>query len=224
MTTTRAFVVSLCLGGLLFPGCTRYAPRSPKPISVYLSTIDQELSTAAWLTAYRALPEDTPAQVARKTNERNRLINEFLWTIDSSYNRFEVNFYAGTAEQDIGVDWITLGLSTAGTLTLANSTKTILSAAASAVTGGKASFDAHWLDKQTRYAIVAQMQALRATALATIQQGMRQGLLEYSLDQGIRDCQTYYEQGSVVAALQAIASSAGAQATAAKQLLRSVGR
>jgi hypothetical protein len=56
--------------------------------------------------------------------------------------------------------------------------------------------------------------------MGAIQQGMTEGLQAYPLEQGIRDCQTYYSDGSVVAALQAIATTAGSQATAAKQALQ----
>jgi hypothetical protein len=199
--------------------CTHYTPRAPAPIRVYRTVVDQELSTAAWLTKYNAMPQATADEQSAKALERNRLLNEFVYVIDTTYNRFEVEFYAGDAKGDIASDFLQLGLGGAGSIAGGERVKSILATSASLAAGGKASIDSHWLDKQTRYAIVAQMQALRSTALVPIQTGMGETLQAYSLEQGIRDCQSYFDAGSVVAALQAIASTAGAQATAAKLAL-----
>jgi len=204
---------------VMFSGCTRYSPRAPAPIKFYLKQIDAELSSSDWLLKYNALPQVTPADLAIKTSERNRLLNEFVWVIDNTYGKFEVSFYSGKATQDIAGDFLQLGLTGAAALTAGAHAKTVLAIVATTAAGGKASIDARWFDQQSRYAVVAQMQALRATQLALIEQGMKQGIAEYPLAQGIRDAQDYYQAGSVVSALQAIASSAGSQATAAKQAL-----
>lgn len=69
------------------------------------------------------------------------------------------------------------------------------------------------------------MRALRATQLAAIQDQnhMKAGVTAYSLEAGISDVSAYYDAGTVIAALQSIAESAGQQTKEAadKQLTNS---
>ena len=213
----KPYVLILCLFTF---ACGSYTPRAPKPIGVYQQTVNQELTGSAWLTSYNAMPETSPDQVAAKVAQRNRLLYDFIWGIDRNYEKFEVAFYAGKASWDILGDLVQIGIGGAGVLSGAERVKSVLAASATMAAGSKASVDSHWVDSQTRTVIVAQMQALRATQLGVIQQGMAQPLAEYPLEQGIRDAQAYFGAGTVVSALQAISTNASAQATAAKAALR----
>jgi hypothetical protein len=209
---------------LLLPtaACTKYAPKAATPIRFYQKQVNAELASGEWLAKYAALPIATAADQSFKTAERNRLLNEFIYVIDNSYSKFESDFYGARATEDIGGDFLQIGLTGAAALTGAAGTKTVLALVATAATGGKASIDNHWFNQQSRYAIVTQMRALRDTQLAEIEKSMAQGCGAYPLENGIRDVQEYYQAGSIVAALQAIASNAGSQATAAKAALKAV--
>lgn len=202
--------IAIAMSLLFLTGCTRYAPRAPRPLAYYNSQINTEFSSGTWFTAYNTAPS---------VSERNRLIGEFVWSIDRNYDRFEVAFYNGKAKEDIAGDFLGLGLGGASTLLTNAATKSILALIATTVVGGKASIDDHWYNMQTREAIVSQMRALRANQLMQIDQGMKDSLDSYSLTQGIIDAQAYYQAGSVVEALQAISQNAGAQATSAKKML-----
>lgn len=206
----KQYVLVLCL---LFSGCTRYAPRASHPLVYYNSSVNAEFADGTWLSRYNAAPS---------VEERNRLIGEFVWTVDRTYDRFEVAFYSGKATEDIAGDFLELGLGGASTLLSSVATKSILALAAVTVTGGKASLDSHLFNMQSREAIVAQMRALRTLQLVQIEQGMQQPLSAYSLTQGIIDVQTYYAAGSIVNALQAISQNASAQAVSATQILRNL--
>lgn len=191
---------------ILLTGCTTYRPRGPRPLLVYNTRVNQDLSSVHWLDAY-----DTAPTVAA----RNHILSEFIWSVDHSYNAFETSFYSNKAAEDIGADVIGLGLGGATTLTGSAHAKTILALAASTIVGAKASVDAHWYDQQTRAALVAEMRALRAAQLLIIVGGMKKDLSGYTLDHGIVDIQRYYEAGSVSSALQEITGSANSQASAA---------
>src|SRR5579864_170118 len=211
---------AILLCALTLCSCSVYRPKAMPPTAFYGKAVKAELSSADWLSKFNALPEATPADLAYKAQERNRLLNESIWLVDSSYANFENQFYGLRAAEDIGGDFIQLGLTGAATLTGAAGTKTILALIATTATGAKASIDSHLYDQLSRGPIVNQMRASRATALIPIQQGMLAPLSEYSLDQGLRDVQDYYASGTVVGALQAMVITAGQQSTAAREQLR----
>lgn len=212
-------LLALCLA-LALTGCARYQPRVSKSMVVYGAQVNKELASPTWLLDYQASPAVSPEQKAVKLQQRNHLISEFIWNIDRSYDRFEIQFYSNKATNDIAGDFLGLGLTGAATLAGAPGTKTILSLIASTAVGGKASIDLNWYNSETRETIVSQMRALRATQLIVLEEGMNQPLEAYSLDQGIRDAQAYYQAGSVVSALQAIANNASNQAASAKAALQ----
>jgi hypothetical protein len=111
---------------------------------------------------------------------------------------------------NVGGDFVSLGLTATSSVTGSAHLKSVLSAVATGTTGLKTSVDKNFLDQQTRSAIVQQMRALRASQLALIQdeKHMKNKLSEYSLEAGLSDVYSYYDAGTVVGALQAIAASA----------------
>jgi hypothetical protein len=201
------------LTAFFLSACSGYRPRAARPLSVYNSQVNAELA-GNWLAAYDALTDQTA-----KLNQRNHLLSEFVWAVDRNYDRFEVAFYTNKAAEDIAGDFIGLGLGGASVFTGSAHAKTILSVVAATVIGAKASIDSRWYNQETREAIVSEMRALRSTQLAVIEKGMGEPLSSYSLDEGILDVQEYYQEGSIVAALQAISQTASGQAVAAKAAL-----
>jgi hypothetical protein len=104
--------------------------------------------------------------------------------------------------------------------------KSVLSAIATGVTGIKTSYEKNFFDQQTRSAIVQKMRALRAEQLALLEDEnhMKAGLSEYDLQGGINDVNRYYDAGTVIAALQSIAESAGTQTTKAQEKQKENGK
>lgn len=216
----KLFILSMVL---IFTGCAHYNPRAARALVYYNSQINAYLATD-WLTAYDHMPEMTPQQIASKTEQRNRLLSEFIWSVDRNYDRFEIQFYSNQAATDVASDFISMGLAGGAVLTGNGHTKTILAMIASFATGAHASIDARWYNSQTREAIVSEMRALRATQLALIEQSMEATLSAYTLDQGILDVQAYYAAGSVVSGLQAISETASSHADAAQKALQQMRR
>ena len=211
-------IFSIAMLALFLVGCSQYRPRAPKPLLAYNIQVKSTLS-ANWLTTYDALPEATPTDLLAKQEARNRLLSAFIWSVDQNYDRFEVKFYTDKATEDIAGDFIGIALGGATVFTASAHAKTILSTVAGAVVGTKASVDAHFYDTQTRESVVSEMRALRATQLTVLETGMTNPVSSYSLDQGILDVQAYYQDGSIVSALQAIAQITSANATNAKATL-----
>ena len=166
------------------------------------------------------LPYDTPAALLAKQQARNRLLSAFIWSVDQNYDQFEVKFYSDKATEDIAGDFIGIALGSATVFTASAHAKTILATVAAAVVGTKASVDAHWYDTQTRESVVSEMRALRATQLTVIETGMTNPVSAYSLDQGILDVQAYYQDGSIVSALQAIAQMTSSNAVGEGDLMQ----
>ena len=203
--------LGLLLCSILLVGCTHYAPRAPRPLAIYNNAINTEIGNGSWLTNYDAAPS---------VAARNHLISEFVWSCDRNFDRFEVQFYSQQATFDVVGDFLELGFGGAGALLGSAHTKTILAVVATSLIGAKASVDYRWFNSQTRNAIVSEMEALRATQLAVIEQGEALPLAKYSLDEGIIDVQAYYQAGTILRALQAINQNTSAQAVAARETLR----
>ena len=203
----KAVLFALCS---ILNGCTRYAPRAPRALTIYTKQVNAVLA-GNWLVDYDANPS-----VAL----RNSLISKFVFNINGNYETFKVRLYANQATGDIVGDFLGLGLGGAAVLTGSAHAKTVLALVAATVLGGKASIDAHWTENLSRSAIVSEMDNLRNLQMAVIENGMASPLAAYSLDQGIIDAQTYYQAGSVVAAIQAINQTAQAQQAASKEGLR----
>lgn len=217
----KIFILALICS--LLAGCARYQPNIPKVLGVYNSDVNADIAGGTWLSAYDAMPEMTPTDLAAKQERRNHLLGEFIWSVDRNYDRFEVAYYENVAKADIVADFLGLGLGASSTMLNGSShAKTILAITASTVIGGKASIDAHWYDSRSRDAIVAEMRALRAQQLMLIDSAMASPINAYTLDQGISDVQAYFQAGTLVSALQEIAQSAGAQQAAAKAVLKSI--
>jgi len=126
--------------------------------------------------------------------------------------------------------------------------KSVLSAIATGTTGIKTSYEKNFFDQQTRSAVVEKMRAGRASQLALLhdQDHMKAPVIcpsggcpqvpavaggpaghtvaPYSLESGLSDIEQYYEAGTIIGALQSIATSAGQdqQNAQAKQVQNNV--
>jgi len=159
--------------------------------------------------------------------QRNAVLNDFIFLIDSNYYFYEKHLYNKKALYDFGSDVTATSLSTAsGVMTggAVTSAKSILSLVAGGITSTRSSFNQNILQSQNLLAIVAQMRKERSTQLVVLQKGMyvtgttkATPLSDYSVDQGLVDLANYYQAGTFVSALQSIIDTAGSQKAAADQ-------
>lgn len=210
----RPVFACLTLALLLLASCRAsvYRPKMPISTKEYRQTILNDLTQKNLVTAWQSLPEDTDTQRRSKVDRRNQILREYIWLIDQNYDTFEARYYGEEAAVNWAGDLVNLGLTGVASVTGTAQLKSVLSLIATGTTGIKTSYEKNFFDQQTRAAIVQKMRALRATELAILNDDkhMKAGL-EYSLADGINDATYYYDQGTVIAALQSISENAGVQ-------------
>jgi hypothetical protein len=227
---------------LFVSGCATYKPKSYIPPSV-LANYSDDVESSTMLQTYNNLPEGTDAQKAAKAVRRNQILRELIALIDHNYSTFEDRYYGSDATVNFGGDVVNLGLTGVSTVTGTAHLKSVLSAIATGTTGIKTSYEKNFFDQQTRAAVVQKMRAGRATQLALMQDQYHMKapvacpsagcpqvggapVAPYSLETGLSDVEQYYQAGTVIGALQAIAMAAGSdQADAAtKQTTNSMAK
>jgi hypothetical protein len=211
-TSLGAFAVLV----MLTAGCSVYRPKPPIPSS-YVDQARADVTSKTLLKDYNALPQGTTSEQTDKVARRNQILTELIYLVDQNYYAFENHFYGSQAIVSTIGDAASLALTAAGSVVGTAELKSILSATATGATGFKTSIDKNFFDQQSRAAVVTKMRALRATQLAALndENHMKAGVTGYSLEAGISDVGAYYDAGTVVAALQSIAQSAGKEASEA---------
>jgi hypothetical protein len=216
--TNRTLAVASSLIVFVLPlmeGCAIYRPKPPVKRSILTDQMLNDVAAKDLLDKYNAMsdgkPSDDDPDRIKKVARRNQILRELIFLIDQNYYSFESHFYGSQAVLNVGGDFVNLGLTGVTSVTGSAHLKSVLSALATGTTGLKTSVDKNFFDQQTRAAIVQKMRAGRASQLAILQDEdhMKAGLTKYSLETGLADVYTYYDEGTLVGALQAIAKSAG---------------
>jgi hypothetical protein len=185
------------------------------------------------------MPQGTDAEKQAKVSRRNQILTELIALIDQNYSVFEDRYYGSDASVNFAGDVANLGLTGVSSVTGTAHLKSVLSAIATGTTGIKTSYQKNFFDQQTRSAVVQKMRAGRATQLALIQDqdhmkapvacpidgcptaaatdgSAAHTVAPYSLETGLSDVDQYFQAGTIIGALQAIATSAGDDQTKAK--------
>jgi len=199
------------------------------PASIIGKQISAAVTATDLLTSYNALPEATPADLAHKVEVRNQILNDFVLLIDQNYGNFESSFYSGQAALGLGGDVANIALTSVAAVTGSAHLKSVLAVIAAGLTGVRASYQKNYFDGQNRVVLIQEMRALRAGQMAVLEDAshMRAGVFDYSLESGLNDVGDYYEAGTLVGALQAIAQQAGTiqvQSNTRRQVQRSTMR
>jgi len=224
---------------LMIASCTRYKPKSYIPPKLFKAQYLADVSSPTLLQTYNDLPSGTAAEQQAKAQRRNQILTELIALIDQNYSVFEDRYYGSDAMVNFGGDVVNLGLTGVSSVTGTAHLKSVLSAIATGTTGIKTSYEKNFFDQQTRSAVVQKMRASRATQLALIQDqdhmkapvvcpvagcpvipgvggAADHTVSPYSLETGLSDVEQYYQQGTIIGALQAIALSAGKDQAAAE--------
>lgn len=226
----------------LLSSCAKYKPGRYVPPGVFKNQYLADVTSPTLLQTYNAMqtptPDpDTPAAAAQrqvKVDRRNQILTELIALIDQNYSTFEDRYYGSDASVNFAGDVVNLGLTGVSSVTGTAHLKSVLSAIATGTTGIKTSYQKNFFDQQTRSAVVQKMRASRATQLALIQDQNHMkapvvcpgtgcqpvggvAVAPYSLETGLSDVEQYYQAGTIIGALQAIATSAGTDQTAAAE-------
>jgi hypothetical protein len=200
--------VLIALLSLLLTACAAalkgYPPSAPDPLSQKESGT---LLEAAAISRFRQAPT---------VDKRNEILLARLLAIDRNFQAFEQDLYQQGLQLGIGADWLVLALSGATATVGGEGTKSVLGAVTTAVTGAKASFDKRAFMEKSLIAIIAKMNADRASVEADIRTGMRLNLSSYPIEDGLSHLRKYYEAGTLPSALNSIVVSAATEKTAAE--------
>jgi hypothetical protein len=202
------------LAAVLLSGCLA-STRNPErliPVAVEMDALALDQSTL--ISAYNdAVRINSPA--ARTI--RNEIITRRMYAIDVQYTQYE---NALTREgQEIGFGALTAatGLSTAATLIVANTTKSILSAAATGVLATKGHYESEVLVAQTIRTIQKQMRSSRNAIATNISGKMAQSVADYPLWAALSDVEDYYNAGTLTTGVIDVSTTVGNQETITKE-------
>jgi hypothetical protein len=197
-----AFLTSACaaLGG--YPNNPTTTKDEMKALSAYFDPAE--------ILQYKTMPAGAARQAFR-----DEVVYGRLAAYDIEFSQFQQDINAERGLTDTTGDLTTLTLTALGATGLEAGTKTALSAAATAVNGGKASVDKNIFYDQTLPVLFAQMAANRATIRYTIEKGLSvpppSGDASYPLTAALVDLAAYRDAGSIPGAITGVAVAAGAQ-------------
>jgi hypothetical protein len=153
---------------------------------------------------------------------RNEIIAQRMYAIDVQYTLYENALTRETQEVGFGALTTAEGLSTAATLVAPAATKTILSAAATAVLAIKGHYDSEVLLAQSMRNIQKQMRASRNLVAASISAKLFQGVADYPLSAALSDLEEYYAAGTVTSGVIDTSTTVGIRETETKNIKQEV--
>ena len=140
---------------------------------------------------------------------RNGIVTSMVRAVDVQFDVFRRDIFASGALLNVSGDLAAIALSTAGALVGATATKTILSAVSAGVTGSKSAIDKDLLFQKSTQVLITRMEALRSEKLVDILAQLNKPTDQYPLAAALIDVETYYQKGSIVAAITSIDGDSG---------------
>jgi hypothetical protein len=153
---------------------------------------------------------------------RNEIIAQRMYAIDVQYTLYENALTRETQEVGFGALTTAEGLSTAATLVAPAATKTILSAAATAVLAIKGHYDSEVLLAQSMRNIQKQMRASRNLVAAGISAKLVQSVTDYPLSAALSDLEEYYSAGTLTSGVIDTSTTVGIRETETKNIKQDV--
>jgi hypothetical protein len=211
-------IVALLGIGVCVAGCASSGGFPDNPVDIEFERADlavyfQPLAVKGYLEA-------------KNEEERKRIRNEIIFgrvaAYDVEFAIFQQKIVRERSGFDTAADVTGAGLTAAGTILTSGSAKTAAGAATLAVTSVKGSVDKNIFWEKSLVALLAQMDANRATVLADIEAGTRLSTTDYPLTRGFVDLAAYREAGSLPGAIAGIARGAGEEKANAKGAITQV--
>ena len=193
-------------------GCTAVNgyPANPIDSSADLAAL-RSLSAADAIIQYASETDPTRRQGLRNTIAYNRLA-----AYDIAYQEFESRLSQDSNLQSVAGDLTVLTLNGIGATTGGATAKAALAAASAGVVGAKADIDKDLFYNKALPAVLAQMEASRATQLTVIQNSLKLSDSEYPLALALGDLIKYRDAGSLPSALNILTANANAAKSNAK--------
>ncbi len=147
---------------------------------------------------------------------RDMVVSVYLNAIDARYFEFRTALSNERRELGTGFDFAILGLTTAASVAR-NSIVNSLSAAASVMTGTRASIDRNFYFNETLPALFAAMEARRLRILTRITRNLNRPAEEYPLETAFTDLNAYEMAASLDGAIEEVTAQASEERREAQQ-------
>lgn len=206
MVTVSRFVIAAGVLVLL-NGCGaafKVAPDNPIDPQVELDSLKVYLAPAVEAT------HDAESDLAKRRLLRDRIVRSRVRAHDIVFHEFEKALFREGVALNMGLDWITLGISGVIATTGGVGLKEALGAVSAGLIGAKASMDKNAFFDKTMPALLAQMNASRTAERVKIEDGLTKDTTEYPLALAVIDVEHYRRAGTLLGALDAITVAAGA--------------
>ncbi len=213
----------VCLICLSMSACAAFhgRPDNPPTLDAHRAALVQKYAkNDSWYNDYMAAINADQSDKAKQI--RDQVLYDLILLVDHQYDDFEKSLYASSALLDTGTAVTSTAATSAATITRAPGTKSILAAVSTVVTGTGSAVNSNAFQSKTRAAIIAKMRSGRAEVLARLTTGITHSVSDYSLGQGLVDILSYYDAGTVVAALNSIGNDAGVQTKEAPDKARAL--
>ena len=184
------------------------------PQSVFDSAALVKMARSYSVEAVDVKIDELDSDQAEQKRYRNKVIRAYLTAIDSQFFQFRSNLGLEGRGSALGFDLLTLGLATAGSLSMGAAPE--LAAAAGVATGSRAAIDKNLLFEKTLPALFASMDAARLRQRTLIIERMQEDYGNYPMEAAWNDLQTYQIAGTVDDAVSQITDSAASDRSTAR--------
>jgi len=227
---TRLFMLSIvcapCFVGCVHVGLSHNGviggPDDPKALTIDSqanATVVTEIKNFYYnrclldATPLPGAPLATPSpNCGTKREQRDTIIYDLKRIIDHNYDQYARHFQQTSDTTSFVGEVGAASLTAVGTLVGATDLKNILTTASTLTQSTNVSIQKDFFQKQTEYAILAEMDADRSKQWSTITQLMvMDDVNTYSLSAALDDLQQYKRVGTATAALTSLTQQAGAQ-------------
>jgi hypothetical protein len=141
---------------------------------------------------------------------RNYFVTERVYLIDLEFSPYFARLTTQNQAGNLAGDLALLGLTFSSTVLASAATKTVLSAAATAVTGARTAIDQDVLLSKTVQILLLQMETSRNLIRARIEGNLQAcSISEYTVWQALTDLEDYYRAGTLPGALESLAAATG---------------
>ncbi|WP_413989795.1 hypothetical protein ACMDCR_28225 [Labrys okinawensis] len=218
-------------------------PRRPTASCVTLLFMVLTTASCSSINGFPDDPENTPAVRASVANYfdpkldaaygietdpskreqlRNLIVLNRMRSFDLEFDQFERSLYGNANALSTGSDLAVLALGAVGATTGGAAAKAALSAASAAVVGAEGAMSKDLYYQRTMPALLAQMDANRATVKIGIIQGLKLPDSAYPLAAAYVDLELLKKAGSIPAAISTVTQHASDNAATAEEQLQAV--
>ena len=210
---SAAFVGAILIF-LFMTGCTPSLRGSPERLfSVAGETeIIKRLAGPEWYEEYAR------STGARRRELRDQIVLARMYAIDIFYSEYEARLTRERQNVGFFTTVASLALTGSATALSSNTTKTVLTAVATGLTGTKEAYDKEVLIEKTIAILQQQMRTRRKEVKVSILERLSLDTTAYPLELAFTDIEAYYRAGTITGALIDVAEETGARLAQARAI------